>query len=132
MSDEDTLREELERLKAENEKLKTQTQATRSLSLKVSEKGGVSVYGIRRFPITFYADEWDILLGMSDQIQTFIRENESDLKKTLELSPRNQTARVNLGVLYSSSGRTGSPKRPPMTRSTLRRAFWTALSRPTG
>lgn len=76
---EDDLRQELERLRAENEALKAKT--TKELRLKVSEKGGVSVYGIRRFPITFYADEWDILLGMSDQIQTFIREHEGELKR---------------------------------------------------
>ena len=70
---------ELERLRAENEKLKAK--ATKERRLKVSEKGGVSIYGIRRFPITFYADEWDILLGMEDEIRKFIAENESGLKR---------------------------------------------------
>ena len=78
MADED-MREELERLRAENEALKAKT--TRERTLKVSQKGGVSVYGIRRFPVTFYADEWDILLGMSDEIRAFIRENEGALKR---------------------------------------------------
>ena len=53
MSDED-LKAELERLKAENEQLKTQR--GRSVSLKVSEKGGVSVYGLGRFPVTLYQE----------------------------------------------------------------------------
>ena len=70
---------ELERLRAENEDLKAK--ATKQRRLKVSEKGGVSIYGIRRFPITFYADEWDILLGMEDEIRKFIAENESGLKR---------------------------------------------------
>jgi hypothetical protein len=78
MSDED-LRAEVERLRAENEALKSK--GTRERKLKVSEKGGVSVYGIRRFPITFYADEWDTLLGMADEIKSFIRDNEASLKR---------------------------------------------------
>lgn len=75
----DEMRQELERLRAENEALKAK--GTKELRLKVSEKGGVSLYGIRRFPITFYADEWDTVLGMSEQIKSFIRENEADLKR---------------------------------------------------
>ena len=78
MADED-LRAELERLRAENEALKSK--GSRERRLKVSEKGGVSVYGIRRFPITFYADEWDTLLDMSDEIRSFMRENEGSLKR---------------------------------------------------
>lgn len=77
MSEED-LRAELERLKAENEQLKTQR--NRAVSLKVSEKGGVSVYGLGRFPVTLYKEQWTKLLGMADEIRAFIRENESKLK----------------------------------------------------
>jgi hypothetical protein len=77
MSDED-LKAELERLKAENEQLKNQ--ARRSVSLKVSEKGGVSVYGLGRFPVTLYKEQWTKLLSMADEIRTFIRENEAKLK----------------------------------------------------
>ncbi len=75
----DDVNAELERLRAENEALKAKV--TKERRLKVSEKGGVSIYGIRRFPITFYADEWDILLGMEDEIRKFIAENESGLKR---------------------------------------------------
>lgn len=75
----DELREEVERLRAENDALKTQK--AKDLRLQVSQKGAVSLYGIRRFPITFYADEWDIVLGMGDQIRTFIQENEGALKR---------------------------------------------------
>lgn len=77
MSEED-LKAELERLKAENEKLKTQR--SRSVSLKVSEKGGVSVYGLGRFPVTLYKEQWAKLLAMADEIREFIKENESSLK----------------------------------------------------
>ncbi|HXT28797.1 MAG TPA: hypothetical protein VN716_05950 [Vicinamibacterales bacterium] len=77
MAEED-LKAELERLKAENEKLKSQR--SRSVSLKVSEKGGVSVYGLGRFPVTLYKEQWAKLLAMADEIREFIKENESSLK----------------------------------------------------
>jgi hypothetical protein len=77
MTEED-LRAELERLKAENEQLKSQR--GRSASLKVSEKGGVSVYGLGRFPVTLYKEQWAKLLGMADEIRAFIKEHEADLK----------------------------------------------------
>ena len=77
MSDED-LKAELERLKAENEQLKSQR--GRSVGLKVSEKGGVSVYGLGRFPVTLYKEQWAKLLAMSDEIKAFITENDAKLK----------------------------------------------------
>ena len=77
MSEED-LKAELERLKAENEQLKNQR--GRSVSLKVSEKGGVSVYGLGRFPVTLYKEQWAKLLAMADEIRAFIKENDSKLK----------------------------------------------------
>jgi hypothetical protein len=77
MSDED-LKQELERLKAENSALKART--TRGVSLKVSEKGGVSVYGLGRFPVTLYKEQWTKLLDMADDIRAFIAENDAKLK----------------------------------------------------
>lgn len=77
MSDED-LRAELERLRQENETLKKGT--SRGVSLKVSEKGGVSVYGLGRFPITLYKEQWAKLLDMADSIREFIAANDSQLK----------------------------------------------------
>ena len=77
MSEQD-LKAELERLKAENEALKAKT--TRATSIRVSEKGGVSVYGLGRFPVTLYKEQWLKLLDMTDQIRTFITENEGKLK----------------------------------------------------
>jgi hypothetical protein len=73
----DDLRAELERLKAENERLKSQRGRA---SFKVSEKGGVSVYGLGRFPVTLYKEQWAKLLGMADEIRAFIAEHESELK----------------------------------------------------
>jgi hypothetical protein len=78
MSDED-LKAELERLKAENEALKTTSRG--SGSLRVSEKGAVSVYGLGRFPVTLYKEQWEKLLAMSDQIRSFITLNDHLLKK---------------------------------------------------
>ena len=77
MSDED-LKAELERLKAENEQLKSQR--GRSVSLKVSEKGGVSVYGLGRFPVTLYKEQWAKLLDMAEEIRGFLKENDARLK----------------------------------------------------
>jgi hypothetical protein len=73
------LQAELERLRQENEKLKQQ-RGPRGVSMKVSEKGGVSVYGLGRFPVTLYKEQWLRLLELADEIRVFIRENEGSLK----------------------------------------------------
>jgi hypothetical protein len=78
MSDSD-MQAELERLRAENESLKA-GRAKGAVSLKVSEKGAVSLYGLGRFPVTLYKEQWERLLGQADQIRGFIAENESKLK----------------------------------------------------
>ena len=77
MGDED-LKAELDRLKEENERLKARQ--SRAVSLKVSEKGGLSVYGLGRFPVTLYKEQWAKLLDMADDIRAFIKENEPTLK----------------------------------------------------
>jgi len=74
----DGLHAEVERLKAENAALKAQ--ATRGVSMKVSEKGGVSVYGLGRFPVTLYKEQWVKLLDIADDIRAFLKENDSRLK----------------------------------------------------
>jgi hypothetical protein len=77
MSDE-SIRDELERLRAENAALKSR--GPRGVSLKVSEKGGVSVYGLGRFPVTLYKEQWTKLLDMADDLRAFIAEHEAELK----------------------------------------------------
>lgn len=74
------MRAEIERLKAENEALKTKKSAAGTLSMKVSEKGGLSLYGMGRFPVTLYKEQWIKLLNHSEEIRKFINENDSLLK----------------------------------------------------
>jgi len=69
---------EFERLKAENELLRQASQ--KGLYLKVSQKGGVSLYGLGRFPVTLYKEQWERLLSFVDDIKTFIKDNSSELK----------------------------------------------------
>jgi hypothetical protein len=75
----DDLKGELERLRAENEALKAKEK--RGTRLQVSAKGAVSLYGIRRFPVTFYQEEWERILGLADENREFIREYEGALKR---------------------------------------------------
>ena len=77
MSDED-LKAELEKLRAENDQLKNKS--VRGLSLKVSEKGALSLYGVGRFPVTLYKEQWIKVLGMKDEIEKFLQANASSLK----------------------------------------------------
>ena len=77
MADED-IQAELERLRRENEELKRG--GRKELRLAVSQKGGVSLYGIRRFPITFYKEEWERILGMANEIKAFLSEHDGELK----------------------------------------------------
>jgi hypothetical protein len=79
MSNEAELKAELERLKAENQALKAR--GSKGVSMKVSEKGGVSIYGLGRFPVTLYQEQWLKLLDLADDIRAFIKENEGQLKK---------------------------------------------------
>ena len=78
MSEHD-LKAEIERLKAENEALKKPA-ARGTLSMKVSEKGALSIYGMGRFPVTLYKEQWLKLLGISEEIKKFIADNEDRLK----------------------------------------------------
>jgi hypothetical protein len=77
MADED-VQAELARLRAENEALKQKRSGV--VSMKVSEKGAVSVYGLGRFPVTLYQEQWRKLLASADEIKAFIDENHSKLK----------------------------------------------------
>lgn len=75
---ESEMKAELERLRAENAKLKTRENS--GITLKVSEKGAVSLYGMGRFPVTLYKEQWLRILASAPQIEAFIRENEAKLK----------------------------------------------------
>jgi len=72
------LQAELERLRAENESLKQRKNSP--VSMKVSEKGGLSIYGLGRFPVTLYQEQWLKLLNMAEEIKQFIEENRDKLK----------------------------------------------------
>jgi hypothetical protein len=78
-NEDENMKSELERLKAENAALKARS--SKGLSMKVSEKGAVSVYGLGRFPVTLYQEQWTKLLDMAEDIRAFIKENEPKLKK---------------------------------------------------
>ena len=79
MPDED-LEKELERLRIENERLRAR-RAAGDLTLRVSDKGAVSVYGLGRFPVTLYQEQWEKLLAHTDEIRAFVAENRDRLKK---------------------------------------------------
>ena len=79
MATEEELKLEIERLRTENENLKKPVRG--QTSLKVSEKGALSVYGMGKFPVTLYREQWEKLLGMADEIRQFIDENDDRLKK---------------------------------------------------
>ena len=75
---EEELKTELERLRNENAALKKG--ASSGIRLKVSEKGAVSAYGLGRFPVTLYKEQWLKLLDMSEDIRAFIAANEAHFK----------------------------------------------------
>ena len=79
MPTQEEMQAEIERLRAENETLKKPARG--QMSLKVSEKGALSVYGLGRFPVTLYREQWEKLLAMADQIRQFIQDNTHLLKK---------------------------------------------------
>jgi hypothetical protein len=79
---EESSEEKLARLEAENKALKDQIEQRKpgQLRLKISEKGGLSVYGLGRFPVTLYKEQWKRLLEHAEEIKTFLEQNEKQLK----------------------------------------------------
>ncbi len=76
------LLKELETLKAQNEALKARVEASKkpgTLTLRVSPKGGISVYGLGRFPVTLYREQWTRLLEKAEEIRSFITANADKL-----------------------------------------------------
>ncbi len=76
LSKQEQLEAEIAKLKDENKNLKKFA----ALSLKVSQKGALSVYGLGRFPVTLYRGQWERLLDFTDQIKAFLDSHGSDLK----------------------------------------------------
>jgi hypothetical protein len=79
---EETTEQKLARLEAENQALREQVEQrkTSQLRLKVSEKGGLSLYGLGRFPVTLYKEQWVRLLDYADEIRNFLKANDQQLK----------------------------------------------------
>jgi hypothetical protein len=79
---EETAEQKLARLEAENQALREQVEQrkTGQLRLKVSEKGGLSLYGLGRFPVTLYKEQWGRLLDYADEIRKFLKANDQQLK----------------------------------------------------
>lgn len=80
MTSNDSMAAELERLRAENEQLKKGSTKVQGISLKVSEKGALSLYGLGRFPVTLYKEQWIKVLEKADEIREFIKTNDDRLK----------------------------------------------------
>ena len=79
---EETAEQKLARLEAENRSLRQQVDERKpgQLRLKVSEKGGLSIYGLGRFPVTLYKEQWMRLLDQADEIRQFLKDNDQQLK----------------------------------------------------
>jgi hypothetical protein len=78
---EESLEQKLARLEAENQALKEQAdRKPGELRLKISEKGGLSVYGLGRFPVTLYKEQWSRLLAQADEIGAFLKQHDQELK----------------------------------------------------
>jgi hypothetical protein len=69
-----------EELKARLAELEKGQRRSGSLEFRVGEKGGVSVYGLGRFPVTLYYEQWIRLLDAGDKLREFLEENKSKLK----------------------------------------------------
>jgi hypothetical protein len=80
MSSSEELLAEIAKLKAENEALKKPA-GKGVISFRISEKGAVSVYGLGRFPVTLYKEQWEKLLGRTEDLRQFIKDNDANLKK---------------------------------------------------
>ncbi len=80
--EDETIEQKLARLEAENQALREQAERKKDsqLRLKVSEKGGLSVYGLGRFPVTLYKEQWARLLDYTDEIRSFLKDNDALLK----------------------------------------------------
>jgi len=106
MPSEQDLKKEIERLRAENEALKKPARG--QMSLRVSEKGALSVYGLGRFPVTLYREQWEKLLGMADEIRIFIHET----GQTHDLGLAGNSALHEKNVIFSPTIKASALRRP--------------------
>jgi len=83
MTESEPTKEELLKRIAELEQ-RAQAKKPAAMEFRVSEKGGISVYGLGRFPVTLYYEQWSRLLDRADELKTFMEENKGKLK----LKPR--------------------------------------------
>jgi len=79
MATDDELKAEIERLKSENESLRSKKNSM-ELSMKVSKKGALSLYGLGRFPVTLYKNQWLRVAEDIDKILEFIETHQGELK----------------------------------------------------
>lgn len=77
-AEDQAMRAEIDRLKTENERLKAKS--VRAVTLKISEKGALSVYGLGRFPVTLYKSQWTRLISSIPMVETFIKDHGAELK----------------------------------------------------
>jgi len=114
MADDD-LKAELERLRAENDRLKKRPE--RTTSLKVSEKGGVSVYGLGRFPVTLYKEQWAKLLDLPtrSEINTLAQR-----LRLLETQLRSAASAAQTAPRKAAAARAARPRRKPARRKAKR------------
>ena len=82
---------EIERLKADNAKLKANERKAPPLTLKVSPKGCLSLYGNGRFPVSLYKSQWQRLIGFIPQVEKFIAEHSAELK---DKAPKEEVAQT--------------------------------------
>lgn len=76
-----SMQERLAALEAENAALKASKSASSSIRFKVGEKGGLSMYGLGRFPTTLYAEQWERLLEVQDEIRAALAKYAPILKR---------------------------------------------------
>ncbi len=78
----------LETLKAENSTLRAAAATSHRVSMKISDKGALSVYGVGRFPVTLYRGQWERILAQQDAIKAFLEANASKLATKTPDSPK--------------------------------------------
>ena len=76
-----SLKERLAELEAENAKLREEKEKSSVIRFKVGDKGGLSMYGLGRFPVTLYLEQWERLLASTDLIRDALKEHSSELKR---------------------------------------------------